>query len=551
VKHRLAKFVVHVLGCVAFFAAAANRQNAQTPPATAVIAGTVVDSITRQPLGAIEVRARSFAPGQSSPHTGSATTDAEGHFILDAMAPGRYAIYAMHPGYVGQRVTGAGSSGRMFTVAPDQHLNDLVIELIPGANISGHVKNGDGKPMSGVSFEVVKYFQNGAMKELHGVGAPSFTNAAGEYHVAGVAPGRYYFRAIPPNSSSAGAAAAKEAFAPTYYPNSADVTSAAPLTVRPGQDLAGMDVTMTPVHAVTVAGRVLVAGAATASPGASVTLINNDASSFQRETITDAKGNFELQGVPSGAYVLVARVEPQTKTSKMLWGQKAVHVGDSNLSKADVMIGPGVQVGGRIHFDEKANLDLTRVTVTLETEGNASVSALMPDVESVSVRPDGTFTFTGVPEGTHLLNFSSLPAGYYLKSTGAVDVLESGVTVAHNQSPPMLDLTLSPNPAQLTGTVSNDQMPVPGAFVVLIPQGARGGQSRFYRRSRTDQSGRFSMREIVSGDYKVLAFEGLERGSLTEEFLQPFEDRGELVHLQEGGTVSVTLDAITADETSP
>jgi hypothetical protein len=59
------------------------------------------------------------------------------------------------------------------------------------------------------------------------------------------------------------------------------------------------------------------------------------------------------------------------------------------------------------------------------------------------------------------------------------------------------------------------------------------------------------MREVVPGDYKVLAFEGLERGSLTEEFLQPFEDRGELVHLQEGGTVSVTLDAITADETSP
>lgn len=548
----MAKFAVHVLGCVAVFAAVATAQNAQIPPATAVIAGTVVNSVTRQPLRAIEVHARSFAPGQSSPHSGSATTDAEGHFILDAMFPGRYALYAMHEGYVGQRVTGSGSNGRMFTVAPDQHLSDLVIELIPGANISGHAKNGDGKPISGVSFEIVKYFQDGATKELHGVGAPSLTNAAGEYHIAGVAPGRYYLRAIPPNSSSGGAAAAKEAFAPIYYPNSADVTNAAPLTVRPGQDLAGLDLTMTPVHAVAVAGRVLVRSAATTSPGASVTLINNDASSFQRETTTDAKGNFELQSVPSGAYVLVARVEPQTKTSKMLWGQKAVQVGDSNLSKADVMIGPGVQVSGRIHFDEKANLDLTRMTVTLEAEGNASVTALMPDVDGVSVKPDGTFTFTGVPEATYSLNFSSLPPGYYLKSTGAVDVLESGVTVAHNQSPPMLDLTLSPNPAQLTGTVSNDQMPVSGALVVLIPQGGRGGQMRFYRRSSTDQSGRFTIKGIVPGDYKVLALEGIERGSLTDpEFLQQFENRGESVHLQEGGTVSVSLDAINADETSP
>ena len=551
-KNRFAKFAVGALGCVAIFTVFARGQNAQTPEANAVITGMVIDSVTRQPLRAIEVRVRSIGPGQSSPQSASANTDAEGHFTLDAMKPGRYVIFAVHEGYVGQRVSGGGSNGRALTVAPDQHVSDLVIELIPGANISGHVKNADGKPMSGVSFEVVKYFSSAGSKELHSVGPPALTNIAGEYHIAGIAPGRYYLRAIPPASPSNVAAAVKEAFAPTYYPSSSDVTTAAPLTIRPGQDLAGMDITLSPVHAVSIAGGISISGAPASSAGADVILINKDASSFQRETAADPKGHFEFHGIPSGDYVLVARVEPQTKTSKMLWGERALQVGESNLSKVNVAIGSGAQVSGRLHFDEKANLDLSRITVTLEAEGSSSVTALMPEVEGVSIKPDGTFMFSGVPDGTHMLNFSSLPPGFYLKSSGATDPLETGVTVAHNQSPPMIDLTLSPNPAQLTGTVSNDQMPASGAMVVLIPQGTHGSQFRFYKRSATDQSGRFSIKGIVPGDYRVLALEGFERGVLADpDFLQQFDDRGEVVHLQEGSSVNVSLDAILAEGTSP
>jgi hypothetical protein len=67
----------------------------------------------------------------------------------------------------------------------------------------------------------------------------------------------------------------------------------------------------------------------------------------------------------------------------------------------------------------------------------------------------------------------------------------------------------------------------------------------------TDQSGRFSMKGIVPGDYKIFAFEELERGaSLNPEFLQPFEDRSRTVHLREGGELNVRLEAIPASETS-
>ncbi len=554
------------------------------------------------PLKEVGVRARNFSPGRSAPQSNTATTDAEGRFTIDGMQPGRYFFSAMTMGYVGQRISGGGSNGRMLVVAPDQHTSDLVIELIPGANISGHIKNADGQPLPDVSVECVKYGSND--KQLHAVTSPSFTNPSGEYKIAALPPGRYYLRAIPPapefkkasvkdaaakrsgsaakaasdnaaaqssnnaispssvaepvpttEAASAKASASKndapQIFAPTYYPNSGDAAGAAAMTVRAGEDLASVDITLTPVASVTVSGKVTIDGTAKAYAGASLTLIDNDAGTSQREATSDAKGEFEIRGVPSGDYVLVARVDSEQPSDKGFSGERALHVADSNL-RVSVPVGPGVPVGGRVRVDDKSTVEFTSISASLQPEGNASVNALMPEVSSVMLKPDGTFTFADVPEGNYTLEFSSLPAGYYLKSAGSVDILEAGVAVAHDQAPPLIDLMLSANSAQISGTVSNDSNPASGASVILVPEGSRGSQYRFYKRSTADQSGRFSIRGIVPGDYKAIALMNADRSSLFDpDFLQQFADRGETLHLQEGSTLTVSLDAIPADEATP
>ncbi len=559
------------LGLIVVLAAAAWAQSAQQSPPTATVAGTVIDSVTKQPMRGVGVRARSFGAGQSNSHFASATSDAEGHFVLDAMAPGRYMIMASQQGYLGQRIAGGGSNGRFLTVAPDQHTDDLIVEMIPGANISGHIKNADGKPMARVSLEVVKYFYSGSQKELRGVAPPQFTNVDGEYRIAGVAPGKYYVRAIAPDAPAGKppakeqakatakeeATAKPEAYATTYYPNGNDVTSSSPLVVRAGQDLAGIDITLTPVRALNIDGKVLLSGSHDPAPSAEVTLANADGSSSDRHATADAKGAFTLPNIPPGDYVLVARVEPATQKIKMLFGRKPIHVDDKNITKIDVLIGSGVQVSGRIHIDDKTNadptkIDLGKIAATLEPEGNSSVTALMPEVNGVEVKPDGSFTFSDVAEGTYSLDLSPVPAGFYLKSTGAADALETGITISQGQSPALLDLALSASAAQLTGVVLNDQMPAPDSCVVLLPAGNRRGQSRFFKRAITDASGHFTMKGVIPGDYKVLALDGIDRSSMTDlDFLEQFEDRGESVHLQEGGVQDVRLNAIPAADAAP
>jgi len=63
-----------------------------------------------------------------------------------------------------------------------------------------------------------------------------------------------------------------------------------------------------------------------------------------------------------------------------------------------------------------------------------------------------------------------------------------------------------------------------------------------------DNQGRFTLESIPPGDYKLFAWQAMERGAyLDPEFPQQFEDLGKAVSLKEGASMSVQLDAIPAE----
>lgn len=541
------RIVVVFLACVFLTPFVLNAQEAQP---SASISGTVIDVVTKQPLPSVEIRARNLWPGFSSPHIGSAMSDSAGHFAMDALPEGRYFIFASREGYIGHRI--AGTSSRWVLLTAGQHINDLTIELTPGATISGHIKSIDGKPLAGVSVEVLRYFQSDSGKQLRSVGEPVSTGAGGDYRISNLPSGEYYPHAIPPAKSGDSKSVPKEMFAPTYYPNALDAASATELTVHLGSDAAGVDFTLTPVHAVTVTGRVLAVGPKPDAAPVQVFLISNQPGSFRRDATADAKGNFRLRGVTSGDYTLVGLIEPANSTSKPLWGQRTLQVGTTSIHNADLRIGTGVQLAGKIQINDSSTVDFTQLTATLSPQGNSSVTTLMPAVENVNLMPDGSFTFCNVPDGKYLIEINPLPQGYFLKSNSTADFIEDGISISNSLSPPTLDFTLSSDAPQVTGSVLMEDMPAAGAWVVLTPQGSRRNQTRFSKRAISDSSGRFSIKGIVPGDYKILAFQVVERNSLADpDFLERFEDRGESIHLREGDAPNLSLDAIPAEESVP
>jgi hypothetical protein len=89
--------------------------------------------------------------------------------------------------------------------------------------------------------------------------------------------------------------------------------------------------------------------------------------------------------------------------------------------------------------------------------------------------------------------------------------------------------------------------PVSAATVVLIPGPERRTNATAFKTSTSDQNGNFSIRSILPGDYKVLAWEDVETGAYFDpEFLKNFETRGEAVRIQRGSQNRVTLRVIPA-----
>ena len=83
--------------------------------------------------------------------------------------------------------------------------------------------------------------------------------------------------------------------------------------------------------------------------------------------------------------------------------------------------------------------------------------------------------------------------------------------------------------------------------MVLVPESRRRGREPLYRNATTDQHGRFTVRNIEPGDYKLFAWEDVESGAwLDPDFLKPVESEGRSVAIKEGSRESAELKLIAA-----
>jgi hypothetical protein len=533
------------------FAPRADAQDAGLTQEKCSIEGTVVDAVSGQPLRGAEVALRGFTAGAAHPMAQgmSANTDTAGKFVFEGLTAGRFRLLASHDGYLDDNRGMPGLRGKLLTLVPGQHVNDVVIRLVPNGSIAGHITNEAGKPLRGVSVQAMKSSYPRGRRELRDV-AHAATDEAGEYRLPGLAPGKYYIRAKPPHSLKAKLGSDK-AYVPLYYPAVSDQARSVALVLRAGEELAGIDMNFVPVHTVHIRGRVVDALTALPSKEAEVTLLSDQGeTTFSSQNLS--AGTFEFQGVPPGSYVLVAQKPSTPKEPKTMWGRTVIEVGDADLDHADVVVSPGADVIGHIRVDDKAATDVSNMTGILDLQEGSSLASLTPDIDTASVKADGTFLFREVPEGSYSIEFHPVPAGFYLKSSGVADVLETGITVSRGHSPATLELVLSPGAGRIDGTVEIDEQAVPGASVVLVPDGKRRAQTNYYRQAMTDQLGRFAMRNVAPGDYTLFAWEQIERGAYMDpDFLGQYEDRGKAVHVEEGGQLSVQLDVIPAAETVP
>src|SRR5579864_802157 len=263
---------------ILFLALAARAQNTELPQDKGTIAGTVIDAVTEQVLKSAEVRLRAIPnasagsqpASQSIPQPASANTDASGRFLFENLSAGRYFLLASHEGYANINRAYGEARGKLLVLAPGQHISDIVIRLLPNGSIAGRITDEMGKPLRRVFVQALKSSYSRGRRELHET-ANIPTNEAGEYRIPALMPGRYYVRAKPTTSVKAKPGSDK-AYVPIYYPAAGDPSHSVAIVLRAGEDLAGIDINLVPVHTVRIQGRVINARTSLPSKQAEVTL---------------------------------------------------------------------------------------------------------------------------------------------------------------------------------------------------------------------------------------------------------------------------------------
>jgi len=169
---------------------------------------------------------------------------------------------------------------------------------------------------------------------------------------------------------------------------------------------------------------------------------------------------------------------------------------------------------------------------------------------SVTVNTDGAFSVPAVPEGRFRVSaVAGLPQDMYLADVqqGAQSVFDSGFSVNTRNANP-IEIVLASGAGTVNGVVMDGPMKVvPGATVVLAPEARRRSNRALYFQTSSDASGRFTLRGVVPGDYKIFAWESIPPfAHVNVAFMAKHEDHGKLVHVGQNGTASIELTLIPA-----
>jgi len=113
-----------------------------------------------------------------------------------------------------------------------------------------------------------------------------------------------------------------------------------------------------------------------------------------------------------------------------------------------------------------------------------------------------------------------------------------------------LEITVSSRGARVEGAVlTEDSLPAAGVWVVAVPEESKRRFERLFKSDRTDQNGAFGLHGLAPGKYKLFSWADIEEGAWEDpDFLKPFEDKGETVEVQDGGTETLQLKLVQAKD---
>jgi protocatechuate 3,4-dioxygenase beta subunit len=497
-----------------------QQQQQQQQPEPCTVSGRVVSAADGTPLQSARVGLVQ-ADHERRPAVYGTATDANGHFEIKDVPPGRYRFMAAHTGFISQEYQAKGlTGGAVLSLSPGQTVDDVIFRLTRAAAVSGRVADESGEPMMGVVVSTLRKptpeeeeeWHHSTKREHLMQSGSAVTDDRGEYRVFGLKPGEYYLKATESPDEAFTRMQGVDVqmddyelvhemashYAPLYYPGVLQTSEAQAIQLQAGGEMQA-DFTMRHVKTVQVSGHVVGADgkpATHAFVGMRVPDVDDWGSDLSGTT--DEKGEFIIKGVAPGSYIISAQQRTENRRDT---AHQKLEVGDSSLENVVLSFGSGITINGRITAaGSGVAFDRAHVVLT-SVEEDPVLSAW------AEVKADGTFELTNVADGSYILRAGVSQRGWYVKSArmGATDVLQKGVQIEGGAAGGTLEIVLSSATAQLDGAVTQDNKPVVGAQIRVRPDPETPYNRLRGTGGETDQNGHFVVPDVPPGKYKVTA----------------------------------------------
>jgi len=424
---------------LSFLASSAAAQQADEPnndSSKGSINGRVVDQ-NGQPLRNATVSVRGY--GSTSPGA-TATTDREGNFKVDGLAPLAYIVTASLPTYIAAPRDPDATPIGFFRVGDSPR-----IEMMKGGVITGSVKRANGDPVVSVIVRAYMIRDNKGHPPRYGIPVRTRqTDDRGVYRIYGLAPGTYLVAAGGGSNANGYSVDQYGGDVPIYAPSSPR-DAATEVSVNSGEEQANVDIRYReePGHNVSGVASSAVPMDQPSGFNLALTSIVNGASQISYSFFQQpgARG-FAFSGVADGEYNVMAQ-QYSDAGGWIISEPRHIQVKGADVTGLELIVKPLGSVAGNIVLEESKLPECTGKRRPLlsetvigpwhneKTEPKDQAAFLYNLGGPVLPDKNGSFVLRNLAPAQYRFNVRPLAKYWYLKSI----TWPNGTTAASPKSP--------------------------------------------------------------------------------------------------------------------
>jgi hypothetical protein len=536
----------------------AFAQTPATPPPAGSISGVVRDAVSKEPVANVTVLTTidaTYINGviheQDGAHDVTSTTDAQGSYSLKDLPPSTYLVMVR-----GQQAQ--FSSSRVAVLSSGQDLTLNFAAEMPGT-ITGVVMDDNKEPIAGAEVHLAtREYYLGTIRYF--LKKTARTDDQGRYTLGGATPGLPYLvmaqkplqRAAAISEDPSDPKLRRQAFAPTFYPNSMAVDGGAPLTLRSGERREGVDIRVQRTPSLCVEGTAqpaMTAQVAIVEDQPSIGLSSTGGlSGGYPQVSTGEDGKFRFCGLHAGVYRIMAMLGPRSRTEPPAqYGVTTVTLRDEDVRGVKAPLAPGITLKGEVVWDGPAPEQPLDASATFSINHLYRAQYSGEELSTQAAVP-GEFTLHGVEMDEYAVRTRVNAAGVYIKDIvyGGNSVHYTPLRLGSAMGDAGVKVIVARDAGGVAFQVTADGKPVGDGRVYLFPADIRDEAELQARMSGgyIDQNGSYQTGlTLPPGKYYAIAL--TERLDPTPECMSKLwqaRTRAKEVEITAGQTAQVSLE---------